>query len=116
MLFDRVRRTIDRYRLLEKGDRVIVGVSGGVDSMVLLHLLNACRETFDLSLIIAHVNHGFRPAESEKEAALVQEESARLRLPFEHAKFNVREFQEIGGLSPQDAARRIRFHFLNELL
>ena len=116
MLFDRVKRTIDRYCLLEKGDRLIVGVSGGVDSMVLLHLLNACRETFDLSLIVAHVNHGFRPAESEKEAELVQEESARLRVPFEYGKFNVREFQKTGGLSPQDAARRIRFHFFDDLL
>ncbi|OGP94114.1 MAG: tRNA lysidine(34) synthetase TilS, partial [Deltaproteobacteria bacterium RBG_16_47_11] len=102
--------------LLEKDDRLIVGVSGGVDSMGLLHLLNACRETFDLSLIVAHVNHGFRPEESEREAELVQEESARFRLPFEYGKFNVREFQKLGGLSPQDAARRIRFHFFYDLL
>ncbi len=116
MLFDRVKRTIDRYCLLEKGDGLIVGVSGGVDSMVLLHLLNACRVTFDLSLIVAHVNHGFRPEESEREAELVQKESARLRLPFEYGQFNVREFQKLGGLSPQDAARRIRFHFFYDLL
>ena len=116
MLFDRVRRTIDRYHLLEKGDRLIVGVSGGADSMVLLHLLIACREIFDLSLIVAHVNHGFRPEESEREAELVQKESARLGLPFEYGKFNVKEFQKLGGLSPQDAARRIRFHFFDDLL
>jgi len=101
---------------LEKGDRLIVGVSGGVDSMVLLHLLNACRETFDLSLIVAHINHGFRPEESEREAELVQKESARFHLPFEYGRFNVREFRKLGGLSPQDAARRIRFHFFYDLL
>ncbi|HVP79247.1 MAG TPA: tRNA lysidine(34) synthetase TilS [Thermodesulfobacteriota bacterium] len=116
MLFDRFRRTIDRYRLLEMGDRLIVGVSAGVDSMVLLHLLNACRETFDLSLVVAHVNHGFRPEESEREAELVQRESARLHLPFEYGQFNVREFQKLARLSPQDAARRVRFHFFDDLL
>jgi tRNA(Ile)-lysidine synthase len=116
MVFDRVKGTIDRYHLLEKGDRLIVGVSGGVDSMVLLHLLNACRETFDLSLVVAHINHGFRPEESEREADLVQRESARLRLPFEPTQFNVRDFQKQGGLSPQDAARRVRFHFFYDLL
>ena len=116
MLFDRVKKTIDRYRLLEKGDRLIVGVSAGVDSMVLLHLLNACRETFHLSLIVAHVNHGFRPEASEREAELVQKESTRLRLPFEYGQFNVREFQKLGGFSPQDAARRIRFRFFYDLL
>ena len=72
MLFKQVQRTIDRYHLLKKDDRLIVGVSAGVDSMVLLHLLNAYREAFNLSLIVAHVNHGLRPEESEKEAELVQ--------------------------------------------
>ena len=116
MLFNQVRRTIDRYHLLEKGDRLVVGVSGGVDSMVLLHLLNAYREAFHLSLIVAHINHGLRPEESEKEAELVQEESERLGLPFEYGQFNVKEFQKLTGFSPQDAARRIRFQFFQDLL
>ena len=116
MLFNRIKRAIDRYHLLEKGERLIVGVSAGVDSMVLLHLLNAYREAFDLSLIVAHVNHGLRPGESEKEAELVEKESAGLGLPFEYGKFNVKEFQKLAGLSPQDAARRIRFHFFYNLL
>lgn len=116
MLLYRVKRTIDRYGLLEEGDRLIVGVSAGVDSMVLLRLLNAYREAFHLSLIVAHVNHGLRPEESEKEAELVQKESERLGLPFEYGQFNVKEFQKLGGLSPQDAARRIRFHFFYDLL
>ncbi len=116
MLLDRFKRAIDCHHLVEKGDRLIVGVSGGVDSMVLLHLLHACREAFDLSLIVAHVNHGLRPVDSEKEADLVQEEAARLGLPFEYGQFNVKEFQKTMGLSPQDAARRIRFHFFYSLL
>ena len=116
MLLNQIKRAIDCHHLVEKGDRLIVGVSGGVDSMVLLHLLNTCREAFDLSLIVAHVNHGLRPVESEKEAELVQEEAARLGLPFEYGQFNVKEFQKKGGLSPQDAARRVRFHFFDDLL
>jgi tRNA(Ile)-lysidine synthase len=116
MLFHQVKRTIDRHHLLEKGDRVIVGVSAGVDSMVLLHLLNAFRETFDLSFIIAHVNHGLRPEESEREAELVKKESDRFCFPFEYGQFNVKEFKKLGGFSPQEAARRIRFHFFYDLL
>jgi len=116
MLFEQVRRTIDQYRLLEKGDRVIVGVSAGVDSMVLLHLLNAFRQEFDLFLIVAHIHHGLRPVESEKEAGLVQKESVRLGLPFEYGQFNVKEFRESEGFSLQDAARRIRFQFFHDLL
>jgi tRNA(Ile)-lysidine synthase len=116
MLLNQVKRTIDRYHLLDKGDRLIVGVSAGVDSMVLLHLLNAFRQEFDLFLIVAYVNHGLRPDESEKEAELVRKESERLGLPFEYGQFDVKGFQRAGRLSIQDAGRRIRFHFFKSLL
>jgi tRNA(Ile)-lysidine synthase len=116
MLLDKVRKTIDQYHLLNKGDRLIIGVSGGVDSMVLLHFLNACRQEFEISLVVAHVNHGLRPKEAEKEAEVVQREAERLGWPYEYGQFNVKEFQKTGGFSPQDGARRIRFHFFNSLL
>jgi tRNA(Ile)-lysidine synthase len=116
MLLDQVKRTIDLYHLLERGDGLIVGVSGGMDSMVLLHVLNTYRQESDLSLVVAHVNHGLRPGESEREAELVQKESERLGLPFEYGQFDVKEFQEAAGLSLQDAGRRIRFHFFKDLL
>jgi tRNA(Ile)-lysidine synthase len=83
--------------------------------MVLLHLLNACRQNFNLSLIVAHVNHGLRPKESEKEADLVQKECERLHLPFECGTFNAKEFQRVGKLSLEEAARRLRFHFFEQI-
>lgn len=116
MLLNRVKRTIDRFHLLNQGDRVVVGVSAGVDSMVLLHVLHIYLQTFNLSLITAYVNHGLRPKESEEEAELVQKECERLHLPFEYGEFNVKEFQKVGGFSLQEAARRVRFHFFEHLL
>ncbi len=80
-LLQQVAEAIERHQLLNKGDRVVVGVSGGMDSMVLLHVLHAFRESLRLELIVAHVNHGLRPAESEKEAELVERESRRLGYP-----------------------------------
>jgi len=116
MLLKKVEETIERYHLLEKGDRLIVGVSAGVDSMVLLHILHSLRQTFDISLIVAHLHHGLRPQESRQEAELVRNESRRLGLPFEYGRFDVKDLQKLKRLSLQDAARRIRFHFLNHLL
>jgi tRNA(Ile)-lysidine synthase len=115
-LLQQVAATIERHQLLNKGDRIVVGVSGGMDSMVLLHVLHAFRENLRLELIVAHVNHGLRPAESEKEAELVERESRWLGYPFEYGQFDVRQFQKESGYSPQDAARKIRFHFFNHLI
>jgi len=115
MLFNQVKRTIDRYHLLEKGDRVIVGVSAGVDSMVLLYLLNTFRETFDLSLIVAHLNHGLRPR-NQKRSRAGSDRISPARFSLEYGRFNVKEYQKLGGFSPQEAARKIRFHFFHGLL
>ncbi len=115
-LIEKVRRTIDHYGLLSRGDQVIAGISGGVDSMVLFHILHSLRQDFSLTLVIAHLNHGLRPEESEKEAELVRRESARYGLPFEYKTFDVKKVQRSGGLSIQEAARRVRFQFFNELL
>ena len=116
MLLNRVKRTIDRFHLLSQGDRLVVGVSAGVDSMVLLNVLYVYLQPFNLSLIGTYVNHGLRPKESEEEAELVRKECERLHLPFEYGEFNVKEFQKVGGLSLQEAARRVRFHFFEHLL
>lgn len=116
MLDAQVRRTIGQYHLFHEGDRVIVGVSGGLDSMVLLHLLHSFIPTFHLTLIVAHVNHRLRAEESEKEAEFVQSAASRLGLPFEYGEFDVREFQKRAGLSLEDAARRVRFKFFEKLL
>lgn len=116
MLDAQVRRTIYQYHLFQDGDRVIVGVSGGLDSMVLLYLLNSFIETFHFILIVAHVNHGLRIGESEREAEFVQREASKLGLLFEYGKFDVKGFQKREGLSLEDAARKIRFKFFEELL
>ncbi len=116
MVLKKARKTIDCYRLLDKGDRVVAGVSGGVDSMVLLHLLHEIREEYNLFLIVAHVNHGLRPEESEKEAALVEKKSSRLGLPFEYGRVDVRGFSRTAGFSLQEAARKLRYLFFRTLL
>ncbi|WP_256205695.1 threonine/serine exporter family protein, partial [Calditerricola satsumensis] len=68
---ERVRETIRRYRLLERGDGVVIGVSGGPDSMALLHVLLALRDEYDLSLTAVHVHHQLRGAEADADAAFV---------------------------------------------
>ena len=62
---DRVRETIAAHQLLVRGARVIVAVSGGADSVALLHVLASLRAPMDLTLTIAHLDHGLRKESAE---------------------------------------------------
>ncbi len=67
----KVREFIEKHRLVSAGDCVLVGVSGGPDSVALLHLLYDLREELELRLEVAHLQHGIRGEEAEKDAVFV---------------------------------------------
>jgi tRNA(Ile)-lysidine synthase len=107
-----VLRTIATHALCARGDRVIVAVSGGPDSMALLHALWEGRERLGLTLEVAGVDHGLRPAAAE-ELALVRARAEALGLPFVRLGVDVAAAKR--GPSWQDAARRARLAALEEL-
>lgn len=107
----KVRRTIQQYKMLQPGKKVIVAVSGGPDSLALLHILWEIREEYGISLVVGHLNHGLRP-EAEKETSFVRNIANRLGIPFHWKKADVRRRQLDHKLSLQEAAREIRYEFL----
>lgn len=106
-----VRRAISRHHLLTPGERVVVAVSGGVDSVVLLHCLLRLRDEFSLILHVAHLDHGLRPASSQ-DAAFVQALAASWGLP---ATIGAWTPALSLGRSLQAAARKARYRFLQEV-
>jgi tRNA(Ile)-lysidine synthase len=107
-------RTISMHGLMGRGDRVLVAVSGGPDSMALLHALWEARERLGVTLEVAGIDHGLRPA-AGAELALVRERSEALGLPYVIAAVDVRRERARGGVSLQDAARRVRLGALATL-
>ena len=81
--------------------------------MALLHALWEIRGDFHLSLVVAHLDHGLRP-QGEKEANFVRKAAGKLGIPFFHRKVDVRTWQKEKGLSTQEAARDLRYAFLQE--
>ena len=112
---EKVKQTISKYQMLESGDRVIVGVSGGPDSMALLYVLNQVKEKYRLKLKIAHLNHGFRGGEARKEAGFVERMAQRLGLSCEVRAVDVPSYKREKLLSAQEAARIVRYQFLEEV-
>ncbi|MFQ5494424.1 MAG: tRNA lysidine(34) synthetase TilS [Phycisphaerae bacterium] len=99
--------------LLARDEAVVVGVSGGRDSMALLHLLLGLNEKFDwrLKLHVAHLNHQLRGAEAEKDAAFVRAAADNLSLPCTIESCRVAELAKAESLGVEEVARRERYAF-----
>jgi len=111
MMLQKVTNTIAKYDLIQKGDKILVAVSGGPDSVFLLHALYELREIYSIDLHVAHLNHSLRD-EADEDAKFVEEMAASLGLPCTVRKENVRSFASSEGLSIEDGARRVRYKFL----
>ena len=112
-LLDRIRKTIVRYHMIGPGDKVIAAVSGGADSVCLVHVLYRLSRELDLRLVVAHFDHGWRPGEDEFETELVRSFAFSLGLPFETAKSPSR--MKKGLLSLEESARNERYGFLERV-
>ena len=112
-LLAQVRRTILTHRLLTPRERVLVAVSGGADSVALLHLLLALQSSWRLTLRVAHLDHALRP-ESAEDAAFVRTLGDAWRVPTTIERRDVRAISAREGWSLEDGARRVRYQFLLE--
>jgi tRNA(Ile)-lysidine synthase len=102
--------------LITTGDKVLVGVSGGADSIALLHVLHRFSQIQNYSLTVAHINHMARGNDSDTDARFVESVAEKLKLPFYLKKIDVGIERLKLKTSFQDAARKIRFQFFKETL
>ena len=106
-----VDQTITTYSMFQPCDSVLVGVSGGPDSVALIHILLELAPKFSLKLGIAHLNHGLRLRESDSDAEFVSSLANRYNLPFYTRKVDISEYRLKHKLSLEEAARQIRYGF-----
>lgn len=108
----RVMETMVRYGMTDPGETVITAVSGGPDSVCLLHILNELAAQLEISLVAAHYNHGLRKAEDEFETRLTREMAETMGIPFETEKS---PFLRNAGASIEEKARDARYAFLERV-
>jgi tRNA(Ile)-lysidine synthase len=112
---ERVLQFVAEHHLLASGQCLVVAVSGGADSVCLLHVLLSLKEQLGITLHLAHLNHQLRGAESDADAAYVAELAQRLGVPATVERRDVKAYQDRRRLSPEEAAREVRYDYLAEV-
>lgn len=111
-LLTKLRSTLNERQLLNRGDTLVVGVSGGPDSLALLHALRALAPELALKLHVAHLNHQLRGADADADEQFVLWLAREWGLPVASASWDVRSYAEENRLSLEEAARMLRYQFL----
>lgn len=115
MLKDEVLKTIKTYNLINKGDKVVVGVSGGPDSICLLHVLYTLKQELGIEIFVAHINHMIREA-ADSETQYVQNFCKKLDIKCFVKKENVTYLAKQQKKGTEEIGRQIRYEFFNEIL
>lgn len=110
----KVKSTIENFMMLDKGEQVLAGISGGQDSMALLYSLYILRKDLSIEITVFHLNHQFRGIEAERDANFVRDKAHVLGLPVIIETFNVPEFLTKSRHSPEEGARVIRYKLMED--
>jgi tRNA(Ile)-lysidine synthase len=108
-MFNKVHNYIKEHNMLEKGDRIVIGVSGGADSVCLFHVLFRLVDEYNLKLFVVHVNHGIRKIDADLDEAYVKELCDQRNVTFRSLKVDVKKIGKRDGLSEEEAGRLIRY-------
>jgi tRNA(Ile)-lysidine synthase len=116
MLEAKVAALLDRHSFQIENKSIVVGVSGGPDSLALLHYLWLQKEKNNLSIVAAHVDHMFRGQESLEDALFVKDYCEKQDIPFEMARIDVPEIIRRTKKNSQAASRQARYAFFEEIM
>lgn len=115
MIIDKVRSTINKYNLLQEGDKVVLGLSGGPDSVCLLHILKQLESEYKICIYAAHLNHQIRGIEAQKDAMYISNLCDSLGVKFFVKSIDVPKYCKENGLSIEEGARKLRYEMFYEI-
>lgn len=113
-LEEKILNTIKKYELIEKGDNIVIGVSGGPDSMTLLHVLYRLKEKMNFKICVAHINHMIRK-EADEETTYVKKICENMKVDCYIQKIDVIQKAKEQRISTELAGRKARYDFFEEV-
>ncbi len=111
---NKVLQTVKKYNLINAKDKIVVGVSGGPDSMCLLHVLNELKDELNIKLVVAHVNHMIRK-EADEETQYVRDFCEKIGIECYVKKIDVIEKSNMEKIGTEEAGRKARYNFFEEV-
>ena len=114
MLEDKVLETVKKYNMIKDEDKVVIGVSGGPDSMTLLNILNNLKEKLNIKIYVAHINHMIRK-EADEETEYVRQFCENIGVDFFAKRIKVEEEAKKQKIGTEEAGRNIRYEFFEEV-
>lgn len=113
-LQQKVLETIQKHNLIQKGDKIVIGVSGGPDSMCLLNCLFCLKEILSIELVVCHMNHMIRQ-EAEEETRYVQAFCEKINVPCFKKYVDVIKMSQEQKLGTEEMGRKVRYEFFEEV-
>ena len=114
-MINKIINTIRRYNLIQNGDKIVCGVSGGPDSISMLNILNEIKEDFNFEIYVAHINHMIRE-EADDDQKYVQDYCEKNSIQCFVKRIDVIKFATNNKLGTEEAGRNIRYDFFEEVL
>ena len=114
-LIRKIKNTIIRENLIEKNDKILIGLSGGADSVFLFNVLYKLKDDFDFEIKTCHINHSYRDAalRDEKFSRKISEEK---NIQFFSKKVDMKQYSIDNSISLEDSGRILRYNCFNEIL
>lgn len=115
MIIEKVNATITKYGMITYGDNILVGLSGGPDSVCLLHILNKIKNKIRFNLSAAYIDHRLRPSETPSEIEFCNALCNSLSISFQTMAVDVKSYSLEKGINKQEAARELRYDALYKI-
>lgn len=112
---NKVLKTVEKYNMLSKGDRVLIGVSGGADSIALLEFFVSVKEKYDLDICVAHIEHGIRGEDSVSDAEFVENYCKKLGVKFYLKMIDAPNLAKKAKMGVEEYSRMARYDFFNTI-
>lgn len=112
---NKVLETIKKYNLIESGDKIVLGVSGGPDSISMLDIFNEIKNELNFEIVVAHINHMIR-AEAIDDEKYVSDYCQKHDIEFYAKRINVLQVANDQKIGTEEAGRKVRYEFFDEVL